>query len=119
MADVSSKIEAYFLKLSEADSEELLRIRTLIISINPEFEEAMVYGVPGFKYKKKSLVCYAAFKNHCGFYPLSPNVIKTFSKELEAFETAKGTIRFTKANPIPDSLIVEMVNARVSEIDSA
>lgn len=113
-----SKIESYLSNLSENDQAALQGVRVFIKSLNPQFQEAMVYGVPGFKYKKKSLCCYAAFKNHLGFYPLSTKIIETFVEELVDFETAKGTIRFTHDHQIPIDLIKRMVFERVSEIDN-
>lgn len=118
MGNQITNIEAYLSKLSETDQAELQKIREFIISLSPQFIEAMVYGVPGFKYKKKSLCCYAAFKHHLGFYPLSPQIIETFGGELTEFETAKGTIRFTHDHLIPLDLIKSMVFARVDEIDN-
>jgi uncharacterized protein YdhG (YjbR/CyaY superfamily) len=49
--------------------------------------------VPAFILNGKPVVCFAAFKNHCGFYPMSPAVIAKYSSELAGYETAKGTIR--------------------------
>ena len=112
------KIDAYLSKLHESDQSILDELREFIKSLNPQFEEAMVYGVPGFKYKNKSLCCYAAFKNHLGFYPLSPEIIETFKDELVEFETAKGTIRFNPEHLIPSDLIKRMVEARADEIDN-
>ena len=83
----------------------------------PCAEEGFVYGVPAFKYKGKNLVCYAAFKKHCGFYPFSPEIIETFSKELERFETSKGTIRFTNECQIPNELLSRMIDARIKELE--
>ena len=73
----------------------------------------MVYGVPGFK-QDGGLVCYAAHKTHCGFYPMSPVVIDALKDELAGFETAKGTVRFTPDKPLPDALIVEIVTRRIA-----
>ncbi len=112
------KIEAYLSKLSEEDRIELQKIREFVISLSPQFVEAMVYGVPGFKFKKKSLCCYAAFKNHLGFYPLSEDIITTFKEELKDFETAKGTVRFTPDHLIPLELIRNMIFARADEIEN-
>ena len=119
MVDVTQNIDAYLSNLSDDNQALPQKIREYVQSINPQFEEAMVYGVPGFKYKNKSLCCYAAFKKHLGFYPLSPQVIKTFSKELIDFETAKSTVRFTPAYLIPPNLIKRMVLERASEIDNS
>jgi len=94
----------------------LLDIREAIRSAAPDAEEAFVYGVPGFKIDGKSLVCYASFKKHCGFYPMSPKILSMFVSELKSYETYKGTIRFFPERPLPKSLVKKIVKARVSEI---
>ena len=109
-------IEAYLAKLSEPEKSTLEHLRNLIRAAAPDATEAMVYGVPGFRLNKKGLVCYAAFKDHFGFYPMVPAVIDQFARELEGRSIAKGTIRFTTDDPLPDDLITRMVQARVANI---
>jgi uncharacterized protein YdhG (YjbR/CyaY superfamily) len=94
----------------------LRRIRDVVRAAVPGAEEALVYGVPGFKLRGKSLVCYAAFKRHCGFYPLSPAVMAAHATELERYEISKGTIRFQADTPLAKSLIKKLVKARVAEL---
>lgn len=110
----NAKIDAYLAKLGDEQRMVLEHIRTLVKQAAPEAEEALVYGVPGFK-QGGGLVCYAAFKAHCGFYPMSPVVIEELKTELAGFETAKGTIRFTPDKPLPDALITEIVRRRIEE----
>lgn len=110
----AGRIEAYLAGLAPDQRLALAHVRALVAAEAPEAEEALVYGVPGFR-RDGALVCYAGFKNHCGFYPMSPAVIAALSAELMGFETAKGTIRFTPDHPIPNSLIVEIVRRRLDE----
>ena len=110
------EVEEYLSNFPMDFQKALLNIRSIVLRVAPSASEAFVYGVPGFKMKGKSLVCYAAFKNHCGFYPMNPELIKEFARELSVFETAKGTIRFQPDHPIPDPLLKKMVTARVKEL---
>jgi uncharacterized protein YdhG (YjbR/CyaY superfamily) len=116
MADRSDfkKIDAYLAKLDPDKRAALEHLRALVRQAAPEAEEAMVYGVPGFKLDG-GLVCYAAHAAHCGFYPMSPVVIAAMKAELAGFETAKGTVRFTPDKPIPDSVVTEIVRRRIEE----
>ena len=109
-----AKIDAYLAKLDADKRVALEHIRALVLETAPEAEEALVYGVPGFKLDGP-LVCYAGHKAHCGFYPMSPIVIDGMKAELAGFETAKGTVRFTPDRPIPDALIIEIVKRRIEE----
>ena len=82
----------------------------------PQAEEGFSYGVPAFNLDAKVLVCFAEFKRHCGFYPISPDVLRTFAGELSGYETAKGTIRFAPKKPLPAALIKRIVKARLAEL---
>ena len=58
-------------------------------------------------------------KAHCAFYPMSPAVQETFRAALEAFDTSKGTIRFTPTAMIPAAVVTGIVQARMAEIDAS
>ena len=109
-------IDAYLADLPTEQRDALQRIREIVRTAVPAAEEALVYGVPGFKLHGKSLVAYAAFKKHCGFYPLSPAVIEAHEPQLQRFELAKGTIRFQPDKPLSVALIKKLVKARVAEL---
>jgi len=109
-------VDAYLASQPEAYRHALQTLRETIQSLVPDAEEAFVYGVPGFKLDGKALACYAGFKHHCGFYPISPAAIKTYATELENFEVSEGTIRFQPDNILPMALITKLVEARMAEI---
>lgn len=80
----------------------------------PEAEELLSYQMPTFRYKGL-LVSYAAFSDHCSFFPLGSKILGNFEKELSQFDRSKGTIRFTPDHPLPLSLIKKIVKARMIE----
>ena len=94
----------------------LEKLRKTIRSAAPRAVEGFHYGVPVFLLDGKPLVCIAAFKSHCGLYPLSPDIIAKYSSELKDFETAKGTIRFSPQNPLPATLVRKIVKTRIAEL---
>jgi uncharacterized protein YdhG (YjbR/CyaY superfamily) len=71
--------------------------------------------MPAFNHDGRSLVYYAAFKNHCSFFPASYEVMETFAMELERYDVEKGTIRFPIGEPLPAPLVKKMVKARIRE----
>ena len=79
----------------------------------PEAEEVISYRIPTYKLNG-SLVHFAAFKNHLGFYP-TPSAIKVFKNELSRYETAKGSVKFPMDKPIPFDLVRKIVKYRVKE----
>lgn len=109
-------VDAYLAAMPDQCRVALEAIRKTVQAAVPEAEEALVYGVPGFKLGGKSLICYAGFREHCGFYPLSPAVIRAHAAELTDYDTAKGTIRFSPAKPLPAALVRKLVRARRAEL---
>ena len=116
-ADLAA-VEAYLERVPAPFRQALEDLRAIVRSAAPDAREALVYGVPGFR-QKGSLVCYAAFKAHCGFYPMNPALIERFATELVGFTTAKGTIQFTPDKPLPADLIRRIVAARLEQDQAA
>jgi uncharacterized protein YdhG (YjbR/CyaY superfamily) len=56
-------------------------------------------------------VAFAAHKHHCGFYVMGPSVMEAPKRELEAYETATGTICFPHGKPLPAALVKKLVKA--------
>lgn len=108
-------IETYLGALPDDQQQALRGIRKAIQAAAPNAEEAFVYGVPGFKLNGKSLACYTSFKHHCGFYPMSPKVIRAHASLLKRYEISKGTIRFQANKPLSASLVKKLVRTRALE----
>jgi uncharacterized protein YdhG (YjbR/CyaY superfamily) len=107
--------DKYLDQLDKPEKEELIRIRAIVKEMVPEAVETISYGMPGFKYKGKYLLGYAAFKEHLSLFPTSVP-IEELKGKLKDFKIAKGTIQFTLNKPIPDDLIREIVGARLKQL---
>jgi uncharacterized protein YdhG (YjbR/CyaY superfamily) len=92
---------------------KLEKIRQTIKKAAPKAEEVISYQMPAFKLNGM-LVWYSAFKNHIGFYPTA-RAIEIFKKELNKYETSKGTIKFPNDKKIPLTLISKITKYRVKE----
>ena len=108
-------VDEYLADVPEPAASTLKHIRAVIRSVVPkETTEVISYGIPMFKFHGM-LVGYAAFAKHCSLFPTGSGVIEQFAKELKAYSTNKGTIRFPSDEPLPDALIKKIVRARVKE----
>ena len=108
-------MNAYLARVPEPARSTLEKLRATIRSVVPaETTEAISYGIPAFRYNG-GLVAYAAFKNHCSFFPMQASLIDTMKEELKGFRTSKGTLQFPSDKPLPAALVKKMVKARVSE----
>ena len=90
----------------------LEKLRQTIRSIVPEAVEVISYQIPTFKYQGRMLVSYAAFAEHCSFFP-GAGPIEIHQDALKSFPTSKGTIRFTAAKPLPVTLLKKLVKTRI------
>jgi uncharacterized protein YdhG (YjbR/CyaY superfamily) len=103
-----------YIAASPPDVQQRLRaLRAAIRKAAPQATEAIRYGIPTFRLNG-NLVHFAASKNHIGFYP-TPSGISRFQKELSAYSTGKGTVRFPLDRPVPYELVERIVRFRVQE----
>ena len=109
----SQSIDQYIAGFPPLVQEKLEAIRATIRKAAPEAEETISYQMPAVVLKG-TLVYFAAFKKHIGFYPKT-TAIKKFRKELSAYEGAKGSVRFPLDRPIPTALIRRIVKFRAAE----
>jgi uncharacterized protein YdhG (YjbR/CyaY superfamily) len=106
-------VESYLARCPEPHRTTLEKLRATIGSVVPKgTTEAISYGMPAFKYKG-ALVGYAAFKDHCSFFPMSGRLVEEFAEELKAYKTSKGTIQFPVDKPLPAALVKKIVKAKL------
>ena len=109
------EVEAYLAKAPEPSRSTLEKVRACIRTAAPaEATETISYGMPAFRYKG-ALVAYAAFKNHCSFFPMNASLLDAMGEELKQYRTSKGTIQFAVDRPLPATLVKKIVKARVAE----
>jgi len=110
-------VDDYLAAVPQPARGTLNRIRAAIRSaVPPEATEIISYGIPAFKHKGV-LVWFAAFSNHCSFFPTA-SVIEAFKNELKSYSISKGTIQFPTDKPLPAALVKKMVKLRIGQIES-
>ena len=109
-----AEVEAYLARVPEPARATLEKMRAMIRAAAPqEATEAISYRIPSFQYKG-ALVWYAAFKNHCSFFPMDLSLVGEFGEDLKKYKTSKGTIQFPVDRPLPEALVTRIVKARVA-----
>lgn len=107
-------IEDYLKAVPPNERAALKALRAVIREAAPEATEKISYRIPMF-YHCGPLVSYAAFKGHCSFFVQSTNLVKAMWPELKEYATVKGTIHFTADEPLPNTLVKNIVKARIRE----
>lgn len=111
-------VEAYFAGLSDEARTAARALYEAIAAVAPEAEEAIVYGMPGFKLHGKNLVGYCGFKDHYSLFPMGGSAIDAHRGELADHVTGKGTISFAYGERLPVGLVKKVVKTRVAEVDA-
>jgi uncharacterized protein YdhG (YjbR/CyaY superfamily) len=97
----------------------LMRLRKTVKAAAPQAVESISYGLVGFKYKRKPVIYYAYWKEHCSVYGMGKAILAANADALRGYVVERGTIRFAAGKPLPDRLVTKMVKARIAEIESA
>jgi uncharacterized protein YdhG (YjbR/CyaY superfamily) len=110
-------IDNYLATLPEDKGAVLEKLRRIIRIAVPDATEVISYRMPAYKYHGKLLVGFAAFKDHCSFFVMSPNVMRAHAVELKSYDITKGGggIRFPVNKPLPAVLVKKLVKARIAE----
>ena len=113
---VARDVDDYLSRLPADSRSALEKLRRTIKSIVPDAVEVISYQIPTFKYRDRMLVSYAAFSEHCSFFP-GAAPIKAHQSDLKSYQTSKGTIRFFSTKPLPATLVRKLVKTRIAEND--
>jgi len=111
-----SVIDRHLKKFSGAQLETLQQLRETILSIVPQANETISYGMPAFEIDDKVVAGFEGFKKHCSYFPHSGSVLE----KLEAFpdwcEVSKGTLKFPIGKKLPKALVRKMISERRAQI---
>jgi uncharacterized protein YdhG (YjbR/CyaY superfamily) len=113
-AAAASSVDGYLADLPKDVRAVLEKLRKTIKAAAPDAEEGISYQMPAYKYHGQ-LVYFAAFKDHCSFFPGSKSIVEMFAEELEPFEASAGTIHFTVDHPLPQILVKKIVKMRMRQ----
>jgi uncharacterized protein YdhG (YjbR/CyaY superfamily) len=110
--------DEYLAGVNASHRDILGKLRQTIHDAAPNAEECISYGMPAFRLNGRALVFFAAWANHCSFYPGSSAALKKIRSDSKRFQISKkGTIRFSPDNPLPVALVKKLVKVRIAQID--
>ncbi|HEX7252349.1 MAG TPA: DUF1801 domain-containing protein [Thermoanaerobaculia bacterium] len=107
-------IDDYLSRLSGDKRRALQNIRKAIKAAAPRAEECISYQLPAFRLDGRMLVWFGAASRHCSFYP-GAEPIRALQRDLEGYDTSKGTVRFPADRPLSAALVRKLVRARIAE----
>src|SRR5256885_16863090 len=117
-ANTPREVEDYLARVPSIQRKALEQLRRTIKSVVPEAVEVISYQIPTFKLNGRMLVSYAAFNEHCSFFP-GAGPVDAHESELKTFVTSKGTVRFTPEKPLSAALVNKLVRTRIKLNEAA
>lgn len=112
-----SEIDAYIAAQPEPQRTTLEGLRRQILSVIPEAEQCMSYGMPGFRVQGKVVAGFASYKKHIGYYPHSGQVFSRMMEDLAGYEVSEkgGGVKFPIDRAVPDTLIEKLITVRMNQ----
>lgn len=108
-----ASIDEYIASFPEETQKILEELRATIRSAAPDAEEKISYQMPAFALKG-SLVHFAAWKKHIGFYG-DFSAMQVLEREMAFYVNEKGILKFPLDKPLPLKLIGDIVTLKVAE----
>ena len=112
---MSQEVDVYINGFGDERTEKLTTMRSLVSTITPDAQEAMSYGLVGYKLNGKPLVYFGAFPKHIGFYA-TPNGHEAFKEEFSKYKQGKASVQFPLDQPLPVELIREVIAYRKTQL---
>jgi uncharacterized protein YdhG (YjbR/CyaY superfamily) len=106
-------IDEYIATFPKEIQDVLQSLRQTVKDAAPEAQEKISYQIPTFTLNG-TLVHFAAYKNHIGFYGAS-GAMDALGEEVSPYVAGKGTLQFPLSKPLPLSLISDIVKLRAKE----
>ena len=110
------EIDGYLATLGEPKRTTLQQLRQTILSIIPEAEECISYGMPAFRLDGKVIAGFAAFKNHLSYLPHSGSVLDEMPDDVVGYAMTKGSLHFPIDRPLPRALVKKLIDVRLRQL---
>jgi uncharacterized protein YdhG (YjbR/CyaY superfamily) len=110
---MKNDLDIYIQEFPPVTQKQLNKLRAIIRAAAPAAQEVISYKMPAYKLHGM-LVYFAGYKAHVGFYP-TPSGIKNFLPKLKGYKCSKAAVQFPIDQPLPQSLIKEIVAFRIKE----
>ena len=91
----------------------MLAMREHILSVVPEAEEVVSYGMPAFSVDGTVVAGIMAAKNHVGYYPFSGSVLHLFPKEMSKFSHTKSALHVPVDKPLSRTFIKKLIHVKL------
>ena len=110
------EIDDYLAALDEPRRGTLETLRRSILVVVPDAEQCISYRMPAFKVRGRTVAGFAAFKSHLSYLPHSGDVLADLAGAVAGYEQTPGSLHFPIDSPLPDSLVRQLVEAKMRRV---
>jgi uncharacterized protein YdhG (YjbR/CyaY superfamily) len=114
-----ASIEEYFRGQAAATQPLLQQVDAIIRRSVPEAEAGISYAIAAYSLGGRPLLYLAGWKSYYSLYPVTDRLDAVLGTELAPYKAAKGTLRFSLSEPVPEGLIERIALVRAAEVLSA
>ena len=111
-------VDEYIESQPEAARKPLLALRAIILRTVPDATELINYDMPAYALvkggKRDKQIMISGNRAFVGFYP-GAGILEHFSKQLVGFKVGKASVQFPHDRPLPEPLIVEIIEYKKAE----
>lgn len=115
-SDGSAQVDAYLAGVDQPQRRSLEVVRRTLRTILPHAEECLKYAMPAVALDGKGVAGYAAFADHCSYFPMSGSVLEAAGPAVARYTVSKGGLQFPVDEPPGVGLIRKLVKLRLAEI---
>ena len=114
--DDPEAVDSYLAELPDEERRTLEELRQIIKASVPDVQERISYGGAVIFALRPDLVGFAARQNRLSFFTMSPQLAKAMKEEITKTHKVSGaTIHFSADQPLPKTLVEEIIRARLAE----
>jgi uncharacterized protein YdhG (YjbR/CyaY superfamily) len=105
-------VDDYLAALPHEQRTALQKLRETILSIIPDADEVMSYGMPGYRIDGEVVAGYAAFRQHLSYFPHSGSVLAELADDVADYKQTKSSLHFSTASPLPKAMVRKLIRVR-------
>ena len=111
-----TEVDEYLASVDEPGRSTLGALRAVLRQLLPEAEEGIAYGAPAYRVDGTVIAGFSASARHLSYLPHSGDVLAGLGDTVAGYSTSKGALRFPLDEPLPDTIVEQLVAARQAEL---
>ena len=110
-------VEEYYAAQSPENRKALQRVQKIVEKTLGDCQVTLSYQIIGFRFKTKYVIYISGWKDHLSFHGFTVSLGDELVAKYPEYLKLKGrTLHFQTTPELPESIVIELVQARVAEI---